>query len=288
MRLTGILLACVLLLALSVATPAQAIVKFDVRISGISLSDSEIEQIVVLVGDVQKACAEVLGAGSRVNQAVNLCIFGSQEEFQRYGGPKLASLGPAVGFYRTRPMEVVVWAQNSKERMRSTLLHECTHLFLHLAEPDIPIAMDEGLAEVLMNSTLENGTFRILPNPTWSRIAAVALSRDSLPDLDVFLDLSRQEWQRLDAQRIPMRAVSWTLAYWLMESESRQRILAGFLDGLSRSGGRHPSQVLAAAAGKRTVDLEKEWQRWISGTPSPISLSISSAGSGSRGVVFRQ
>lgn len=283
---TRFLLAVLLLLAL--AAPARAAVKFDVTVSGIDLPDSEVDRLVVLVGDIQKTCAEVFGIGYRYNQTVNLRIFGSMQEFRKHGGAGLAALGDHIqGYYNTRPMEVVVCADQGKEQMARTLLHECTHLFLYLGCPNIPMALNEGLAEYFENASLQGGSFRVAPDANWELISRVALQRDSLPDLDLFLDLPMQEWQRLDAGQIPVRAVSWAIAGWLMDSSQGRRTLAAFLQGLSRARGLSPSQFLARVAGDKIDALDRDWQNWVAGAHPWVTLDISSPGSGNRGLVFR-
>lgn len=125
-----------------------------------------------------------------------------------------------------------------------TLYHEYTHALLHLNFGDLPLWLDEGLAEFFGNSTLGAKESRV---GTIDQAHLYILGQNKLIPVDVLLQVDHSSPYYNEANRTSVfYAESWALIHYLMlDAEARQKqLLTRFLSEFDRSG----NQLEAAKA----------------------------------------
>jgi tetratricopeptide (TPR) repeat protein len=117
-----------------------------------------------------------------------------------------------------------------------TLYHEYTHALLHLNFSDLPLWLDEGLAEFFGNSTLGTKESR---TGTINEGHLYILNQNKLLPVETLLQVDHKSPYYNEANRASVfYAESWALVHYLMlDPDARQRQLLGkFLQAWNTSG----------------------------------------------------
>lgn len=112
------------------------------------------------------------------------------------------------------------------DRVAEDLRHEVAHGYLHSIVPQLPLWLDEGLAEYFEVPRGQDG----LNRPHLDELAD-SLARNWRPDLD------RLERMRVSGEMTQMEyAESWAWVYFMLESSpERKSLLEAYLQGLGKS-----------------------------------------------------
>lgn len=129
--------------------------KYQVRVSQyVFVSDLELKQDLPLFRDLSSLREQVYKELSlpAANTVVQVFIFEDRERYERYMRAKYPDLPKRRAFFVAQPRTVggiedlfvyTYWG----ERVREDLRHELTHALLHSVLKDVPLWLDEGLAE---------------------------------------------------------------------------------------------------------------------------------------------
>ena len=137
---------------------------------------------------------------------------------------------------------VLMEADAQGENPFHTLYHEYTHALLHLNFKDLPLWLDEGLAEFFGNSTLGDKESK---TGTIDEGHLYILSQNKLLPVETLLEVDHNSPHYNEANRASVfYAESWALVHYLMlDPDARQKqLLTKFLNAWSKSG----NQVQAA------------------------------------------
>jgi hypothetical protein len=80
------------------------------------------------------------------DEPIDIYLFGSEEEFKSFVRTRFPSLPPRRAFFMETDTHLSVYAQWG-ERVSEDLRHEVTHGYLHAVVPNLPLWLDEGMAE---------------------------------------------------------------------------------------------------------------------------------------------
>jgi hypothetical protein len=130
--------------------------KYSVRVSQfLFLSDFELKRDLPLFQDLsdlrEQVTKELQLPGA--NTVVNVYIFEDKEHYERYMTSKYKDLPKRRAFFVAQPHSVggpedlSVYTYWTVDRIREDLRHELTHALLHSVLKDVPLWLDEGLAE---------------------------------------------------------------------------------------------------------------------------------------------
>ncbi|NUN53409.1 MAG: hypothetical protein HUU06_11570, partial [Planctomycetaceae bacterium] len=177
-----------------------------------------------------------------VKRRIPVYILRTREEFRAFQKKDTGSAGEhTVGYFVSRKgkehLVLFDWQGNRSETL-SVLFHECTHLLLHLANPDValPALLNEGLSEYYGANLVVKGRM-VRGGIQDERLADLRamIEEKTLPALDDLLahghrDRAAQGWKKLSVSDY---AHAWAFIHFLMHGAGgkyRQR-LAAWMNG---------------------------------------------------------
>jgi hypothetical protein len=172
-------------------------------------------------------------------EAINIYLFRDKDGYSEYLLRNFPTVPSRRAFFLETDTHLSVYAHWS-DRVAEDLRHETAHGYMHAAIPNMPLWIDEGLAEYFE-----------VPK------GYVGLNR---PHVDLLSDsIERDNWRpnlkRLesltDSGQMGQReyAESWAWVYFLLNSPpERRQILTGYLADLRAKGSAEPISARLAAA----------------------------------------
>jgi hypothetical protein len=165
------------------------------------------------------------------DEPIHVYLFGSGTQFDAFIRLSHPDFPPRRAYFLETDTRLQVYAQWD-DRVAEDLRHEVTHAYLHSVIPNLPLWLDEGLAEYF-------------EAPRGSR----GMNRPHLVGLagQLQLDLWRPDLARLETFEGPFEmtlldyAEAWAWAHFLMESDpKRAALLSEYLLELRRYGTAEP------------------------------------------------
>jgi hypothetical protein len=191
-----------------------------------------LEELTALRGDLGRR----LGVASS-NEPIDVYLFDDAERFNTFVRRHHPEFPARRAFFLETDTRLVVYAQWG-DRVAEDLRHEVAHAYLHAVVPNLPLWLDEGLAEYcevprggrglnlphlqLLLARLENGGWE----PDLARLERLP------PDLDMSLEDYAEVW-------------AWV--HFLLESRpDRRALLTGYLADLRQYGWAEPVSALVS------------------------------------------
>jgi hypothetical protein len=165
------------------------------------------------------------------NEPIHLYLFDRADRFHAFMRAHYPDFPKRRAFFVETDTRLIVYAHWG-DRVAEDLRHEVTHAYLHAVVPNLPLWLDEGLAEYFEVPRGRHG----LNRPHLDQLAG---------------DLDHQQWQpdltRLERFESAFTmtqddyAESWAWVHFLLHSRPEYReLLLGFLDDLRRIGAADP------------------------------------------------
>jgi hypothetical protein len=173
------------------------------------------------------------------DRPIHVYLYGNEAEYYKFLNLRFPEMAARRAIFVGTSTDLTVYAHWG-EQVAIDLRHEVAHGYLHATVPNIPLWLDEGLAEYfevgrglrgynethveMLNRQLTTGTWR----PELSRLEA----------LQSAADMTQQDY-----------AEAWAWVHYLLESEDdKAELLTSYLADLGSSA---PAQSLSARVGKR-------------------------------------
>ena len=272
-----------LVLALNFSQPLKASASTNapiVRVSGLckfilhdyQLSKSSEASVNMVVKDLLKKLQNSFEFTTTTNPTICIRVFGAFEDFrdfaQKSRGPRDGEHAGVVmsnlaGYYSLNTREVVMWQQKDRMFFGNSLLHECSHAIMHDKFRHVPIWLDEGCAvhfafPPYMQDPSDRQmliSHRLLMNRY--------LSRDKLPELRAFLNMSDNEFRGMPSES--SYQVSWSLFEFLITTPQRRKAMNQMLKRIQATDMTHAdcARLLDEAYPGGLVRMEKDWRDWI-------------------------
>jgi hypothetical protein len=162
----------------------------------------------------------------RQDRRVVVYLFSDEEQYSGYMQSSYPDLPPRRAFFIGSPSELAVYAYWGLQ-VRVDLRHEYTHGLLHASLKNVPLWLDEGIAEYF--EVPDAGPQRI--NVEHAQRLTTAVQNGWRPDLRRLEDLqSVNEMHRLDYQE------AWAWVHFMMhESPESRSLLLGYIETLQSS-----------------------------------------------------
>lgn len=198
---------------------------------------------------------EIIGA------PINMRIVGDANRFAAlYGRPETNDFTP-IGFYRISNNEAfVLYTEPFIDNASETAFHELSHLITAQQLGPTPPWLNEGIAEHFETLRIRDDRTEFSRNREHLQL----LYRRGLVPLEELVGLSRRDWTEEDAPR--RYASAWALIAFLQSSPEGDETLQAVIQGAFDSRCDlffEPRHLLERYPGG-TVNLEKDWQRWLS------------------------
>lgn len=184
-------------------------------------------------------------------------LFEDEERYSEYMTQHYPDLPARRAFFIGSPGELAVYAFMGN-RTDEDLRHECTHGILHATLGEVPLWLDEGLAEYFEVDFDDPNHI----NKEHAKRLALAIQNGWRPDLDRLETLETvNEMQRADYQE------AWAWVHFLLhESPTGRDILLETLHGL-KSSAEEPS--LAEAVRERLPSAPMRLTSYVTGLVGP-------------------
>jgi tetratricopeptide (TPR) repeat protein len=196
-------------------------------------------------------------------------LFDSRSDFLRYCRPLAGSACDGLaGLFTKRTLgPLILTDATNLDTARSITYHELTHALVRRSSPDIPLWLDEGLAEFYSSFQVAGEDVRI-GHPLPRHLETI--QRRGLLPLERLLaiDLDSEEYSS-DTDRPRFYATSWLLTHYLIVgSPARQGQLPRFIGEAQR--GQPVGAAFRTAFGCEPPTLEKELVRYAGAVQMPV------------------
>ncbi|MFO0876710.1 MAG: DUF1570 domain-containing protein [Gemmataceae bacterium] len=196
---------------------------------------------------------------------VRVYLFDTRERYERYMKERYPDLPERRAFFVAQPRSIggvedlLVYTYWGK-RIRQDLRHELTHALLHSVIRDVPLWLDEGLAEY----------FELPPDQKGVNRNHVEILRRGIVSGAYKTDLARLERLRqVDDMNPAEYREAWAWVHFMLNSKPEARtVLLSYLQQLR--GSRHPG-ALGAKLEKVFPDLERAWNEHLAALDTEIA-----------------
>lgn len=185
-------------------------------------------------------------------EPIHIYLFKDAERFEQYMRMYYPQFPMRRAFFVQTDTRLEVYAHWG-DHLAEDLRHEVTHGYLHSLVPDLPLWLDEGLAEYFEVSRGHRGLNRAHLDNLVARLEAASWrpSVKRLEQLDRPFDMTLDDY-----------AESWAWVHFLLESHPRHRqMLGAYLAELRQFGSASPMAVRLAEAVDRPEDALVEHVR---------------------------
>ncbi len=195
-------------------------------------SDQPLPQHHRLLEEVAQMRTELLGQLGlpTSDEPIYVYLFGSPKRFQEFVGANHADFHSRRALFVQGDTSLTVYAQWG-DHLAEDLRHEVSHGYLHSVVPNIPLWLDEGLAECSEVPRARNGM-----NTSHYALLTKKVREGWRPDLARLETLSSAaEMTQLEY------AESWAWAHFLLKTTPQRRwLLAAYLREIQHSGQTSP------------------------------------------------
>lgn len=162
-------------------------------------------------------------------------LFRDEDRYRETMAERYPNLPARRAFFIATPGELAVYAFHG-DRVSEDLRHECTHGLLHAALGEVPLWLDEGVAEFF---EVDPADPRLI-NKEHARRLARSVADGWRPDLTRLEQLETvDQMQRADYQE------AWAWVHWLMSTPDGREVLIESLHGLRTANPQPLSKVLS-------------------------------------------
>ncbi len=180
---------------------------------------------------------------------VRIVRFRSPREFEPYRPYKAAS-----AFYMSSPKRDLIVMGTPNRQTKNAAVHEYVHLLVKHSGADIPVWLNEGLAELY--STLEPQGKQV----TFGKAARVLGDRQWLPIRELLsVDYNSPHFDESDRTKV-FYAQSWALTHMLCFSNPYRERFSDFLKGVDGDTGE---EAFRWVYGKTPDQVESDFKRYV-------------------------
>ncbi len=172
------------------------------------------------------------------------------------------------GFYSHINNTAYVFAQPTKERTFSVILHEASHAILDTRVGWIPKWINEGMAEYFEDVVIKDSELYINLSPSRMRKLGRMSEDQYLDRLSKFLAIDNSIWYttRNSDTVWGFYSMSWSLVYFLMSSREGQILLFELIEASKRNYGQIDSKAIIEQnyrGGYRK--FKRDWLKMVNG-----------------------
>ena len=187
--------------------------------------------------------------GKVPSSPVRIIRFRSPKEFNAYRANKIAA-----AYYMSSPKQDLIVMGTSDHQTKSTAAHEYVHLLVRHSGADLPVWLNEGLAELF--STLEPQGKQV----SFGKAARVLGDRQWLALKELMsVDYKSPHFDERDRSKI-FYAQSWALTHMLCLSDQYRERFSDFLRGVDGDTGE---EAFRWVYGKTLDQVESDFKRYV-------------------------
>ena len=244
---------------------------FDITIEGVGygLPNALRDRIAVSVRKIFTIYQQSLGVSHNTEKEFRIVIYGSEAAYLAYQRQVAPLLTESSAFYNGQNNQITTWGMR-EDALLQVIIHECSHAIFGGQKRWIPTWLNEGLAEYFEPMRVFGLGAEVPAQSYWLRtLRQAGYHRAASPNLTRYLNAAHQDWYTANNGDSTLSyATSWSLVYFLMESDRGRQLLTALLDRTLKT----PVPLLDSAG---FIDqrwpggldaLQTEWQQWLAAT----------------------
>ncbi len=201
------------------------------------------------------------------SQDFQIHLYGDPFAYQAHQREVAPVLENAAGFYNPETNRVSARVTSDLADLLRLVTHECSHAVTMQNGGNVPIWLNEGLAEYFAALNVYGLTAEVSVTGRW-----LYMTRNlsmSLDDFRTLLDASYQSWYRNDGGVGRSYGPSWAITFFLMESATGRALIKDILAMQTSGSPVASSSIIEQRWPQGMAGLHYSWQRWLEGTIAP-------------------
>jgi Protein of unknown function (DUF1570) len=199
---------------------------------------------------------------------VRIRIFGKKGHFMSYQ-EELSPVVSEVGFYSPMYNEAVVNGDRDKNEVIATIYHEANHSILTQKAPELPLWINEGLAEYFERIIPEDESVTVGHQDSRYYKLRQDLKSRKLPGLSSYLGSWDSALKRDgQVQDDDARSVAWSLVHYLMSTQEGQDTVIRLLREKNETPSVSSSEIIDEYYPGGLAALERNWLTYIKQSPT--------------------
>lgn len=198
-------------------------------------------------------------------RAFRIVLHGNRSTFRGYQQRHAPRLENPAGFYNGATNQITALAVENKRALTALITHECSHAVSASGDTYVPIWLNEGLAEYFSRMRVRGRTAEI---PLARRFLRTLKRRNfhrDPPDLREHVNATPDAWQQANGADNLSYSLSWSLVYFLMDSEQGRALVRTLLQRARTSPLplRDSAAVIERNWEGGLAGLTRAWQQWL-------------------------
>lgn len=222
-------------------------------------------QLSVTVKKIFTIYRQALNLEYNPERAFRIVLHGDRSSFREYQQKIAPRLENPAGFYNSASNQITALAVDNRRALTALITHECSHAVSASGDTYVPIWLNEGLAEYFSRMRVHGLTAEIPLN----RRALHTLKRRNFhrdaPELREHVNASPDAWQQANGADNLSYSLSWSLVYFLMDSEEGRSLIRTLLERARNSPLplRDSAAIIEQNWEGGLNALTREWQDWL-------------------------
>lgn len=207
------------------------------------------------------------------NYKVKVTIFANKDNFIEYQKKQGKKSLAGIAYYSVRFREAVIyWNTYSKKTkdaksMVSTTYHEVSHMLLMTVMPDVPLWINEGLAEYFAGLNVFGENRRVYLDEWHQRWLKSWVEKGFPVNLREYLGLDFGQWHKLNDKIKGCDAaytMGYSLVYFMMSRGATEKVLKELLWEFKKQGEKADSiKIINEHYPGGFEKFERNWLDWI-------------------------
>lgn len=191
-----------------------------------------------------------------------IVIYGTESAYRAYQRKAAPVLENAAGFYNGENNQITTWGLPERHLI-PLITHEVSHAISASRGRYIPTWLNEGLAEYFESMEVSGLSAEVPVKDYWVSTLRHRGWHRRAPNLRNRLDVQHADWYAANGDDNTSYALSWSVVYFLMDSENGRRTIRQLL-ALPHSPERPETTRLIQARWPGGMKAFTEaWQQWL-------------------------
>lgn len=199
------------------------------------------------------------------DQSFRIVLYGNESDFRAYQRQVAPRLENPIGFYSSADNRISALAVDNEDALLALITHECSHAVSASAGRYVPIWLNEGLAEYFSRLRVYGLTAEIPSARHWLQLLRGRGYHRRAPDLSDHINALPPAWQQANGPDNLSYALSWSLVYFLMDSDSGRGLLKALLERADKSALPllDSAGMIAGHWPGGMAGFTRDWQGWL-------------------------
>ena len=237
---------------------------FEIKIEGIDYTVPALlrQQLTSYVAKIFTIYHQALDIDYPASREFRVRIYGDERSYKVYQRRVAPILENSAGFYNSANNQITTWGMD-KRILLPLITHECSHAISASHGRYIPTWLNEGLAEYFEQMKVAGLGAEVPVATYWLRLLTQRGYTRHPVDLRQVMDIPHQDWYSAKGGPELSYATSWSLVWFLMDSEQGRGIIRTMLKGNFSPQNPDSSKYIAQGWPGGLSAFTHDWQHWL-------------------------